>query len=181
MILTIPHQALEIGFVHVSPFQCDEYGRNLANLTYKDHSVQFKDICVMTPSLKIVKYNPSKNQLILDIKDHPVFMSKLYAFQEHLVNTFVLHQQTLLKTQGLTLDDIRSMFQFLLNGNLLSVFLYPSSIVHMPDHKDKFIHLIEDGTSIRFILRIYGITIMSSHNGLPRLRIQHSVPSLWKT
>jgi hypothetical protein len=180
MLLSIPYQALEIGCVHVSPFQIDDYGRNLARLTYKDTSIDFQDVSILSPPLRVVRYNAVKNQLTFDVREHGAFMTKLSVFQEHLVNTFAIHQESLLRTNGIYAEDIHNLFQFLLNGTLLTVFIYPSTIVRKPDGNDVFTHSLQEGDRVRILLRIYGITCLDGNGGPIRFRIQHSIPTLWQ-
>ena len=76
MLLSIPYQALEIRNIHLTPFQADKYGKAVARLSYKDPSIDFHDVSILTPPLKVIDYNPENSRLRLDLSDQPNFQVK---------------------------------------------------------------------------------------------------------
>jgi hypothetical protein len=48
MILTVPYQALQVGNIHITPFSQDKYGKSLAKLSYKDPSIDFQDVSILS-------------------------------------------------------------------------------------------------------------------------------------
>ena len=69
MLLSIPYQALEIGNIHLTPFQADKYGKAVARLSYKDNSIDFQDVSILSPSIKVIDYNPENSRLRIDPSD----------------------------------------------------------------------------------------------------------------
>jgi len=129
MILTIPYQAFEIGNVHVTPFQVDRYGKTIARLTYKDNSIDFQDVSILSPPMRILDYNSDTSRLRLDISEHPHFHCKMNLLHDYLIHTFYVHQQSFLGQQGVPYETIRRLFYFLLDGPALSLFVYPTIMV----------------------------------------------------
>ena len=43
MNLTIPYQTLEVGRIHMNPFQRDAKGRSISHLLYNDSTVNMND------------------------------------------------------------------------------------------------------------------------------------------
>lgn len=180
MILSIPYQALQIGNIHLTPFQFDKYGKSLARLSYKDCSIDFQDVSILTPPLKIIDYNPENSRLRLDLTDQFNFQIKLNTLQEYLASTFFVHQQSFLNNTDNTQDSIHSLFHFLLNDSTLSLYIFPTSIVKKADGNSCKVSQLKPGDNIRCVIRLQGITQINSKNGL-KLRLQHSIPSVWLT
>ena len=171
MLLSIPYQALEIRNIHLTPFQADKYGKAVARLSYKDPSIDFHDVSILTPPLKVIDYNPENSRLRLDLSDQPNFQVKISTLQEYLVSTFYTHQK------NETTDSVRQLFHFLLEGNVLSLYIFPTSIVKDNNSACKVSELVS-GNIIRCVIRLQGISQIRNKYG-SRLRLQHSIPSCW--
>ena len=178
MLLSIPYQALEIGNIHLTPFQSDKYGKAIAKLSYKDASIDFQDVSILTPPLKVVDYNPDNSRLRIDLSDQFNFQVKLNTLQEYLVSTFYVHQQSFLNQKNEPTDNVRQLFHFLLEGSNLSLYIFPTSVVKKIDNTTCKVSELMPGDSIRCIIRLQGISQVRSKYGT-RLRLQHSVPSTW--
>ena len=177
MILSIPFQVLEIGYIHLSPFQADKYGKAVAKLSYKDNSIDFQDVSILSPPLKIIDYNPENSRLRLDLSDQSNFQVKLYTLQEYLVSTFFVHQQSFLNCNSETHDSISELFHFLLEDSTLSLYVFPTTQVKKLDNTNAKVADLESGDIIRCISRLQGISQILSKYGM-RLRLQHSIPSI---
>jgi len=177
MILTVPYQALEIGNIHLTPFQSDRYGKAIACMSYKD-SIDFQDVSILTPPVKVNFYNPDNSRLSIDLSDQPNFKVKLNTLQEYLVSTFYVHQQSFLSDSSYTHTNIRDLFQFLLNDNLLSLYIFPTIPVKKEDGTTCKVSDLRTGDVIRCVIRFQGISQFSNKYGT-KLRLQHSVPSIW--
>jgi hypothetical protein len=177
MILTIPYQGLQVGNIHLSPFQTDKYGKPLAKLSYKDSSIEFQDVSILSPPLKVIDYNPETSRLRLDVSDQSVFQVKLNTLQEYLVSTFFVHQKSFL-TFDATNDDIRGLFNFLLNGTVLSLYIFPSFNVKKEGGPPCKVGDLRPGDTIRCVIRFTGISQLRNKNGI-NLRVQHTLPSIW--
>lgn len=180
MILSIPFQALEVSNIHLTPFQSDKYGKAIARLSYKDPSIDFQDVSILSPPLKIIDYNPENSRLRLDLSDQSNFQVKLYTLQEYLVSTFFVHQQSFLSLTNETKDVIHKLFHFLLDDSTLSLYIFPTSIIKKSDNTTCNVSDLIQGDTIRFIIRFQGISQIKGKYGL-RLRLQHSVPAMWLT
>ena len=179
MLLSIPYQAFEIGNIHVTPFQLDRFGKTIARLTYKDHSIDFHDVSILSPPLRIIDYNPETSRLRLDLSDQPHFHNKMYILHEYLISTFYTHQQSFLNTKNQPYENIHRLFYFLLEGMTLSLFIYPTVFVKTNSTSTCRISDLKPGDTIRCVIRLQGISQLIQRNEL-RLRLHHSIPSVWK-
>jgi hypothetical protein len=177
MILSVPYQAIEIGNIILNDFQYDNKGRNIIPITYKDNSIEMNDLSILTPPLKIIDYDSQSCRLRLDISPDSVdqFVVKLLSVQEYIISTVYLYKMPCIEF-GVTRDVIDNMFQPLINGNVLSVYLFPSTVVKTSDNSTKIIGSIKPGSMIRFVIRISGISYLLPQK---KLRLQHSIPSVW--
>jgi hypothetical protein len=179
MILSIPYQALEVSNIHLSPFQYDKYGKAIAKLSYKDTSVDFQDVSILTPPLKIISYNSENSKLSIDLSDQYNFQIKLNTIQEYLVSTFYVHQHSFLNNNNNDSHErIRQLFHFLLDGSNLSLYIFPTSVVKKNDNTICKVSDLVLGDTIRCIIRLQGISHIRTKYG-SRLRLQHSIPSIW--
>ena len=124
MLLSIPSQALEISNIHLSPFQSDKYGKAIARLSYKDASIDFQDVSILTPPIKVIDYNSESSRLRIDLSDQFNFQVKLNTLQEYLISTFYVHQQSFLNQKNEPSENIRQLFHFLLDGSTLSTLYF---------------------------------------------------------
>jgi aromatic ring-cleaving dioxygenase len=178
MILSIPYQAFEIENVHLAPFQCDRYGKILAQLSYKDNSIDFQDISILSPPLRVIQYQPENSRLRLDLSEQTHFQNKLNTLQEYLVGTFFMHQQSFLNICYKSADYIRHLFYFLLDSSVLSLYIYPTASIKMADGQQAKITDLKPGDMIRVVIRLQGISQLINRESI-RLRLHHSVPGVW--
>jgi hypothetical protein len=178
MLLSIPYQALEIGNIHLTPFQADKYGKAIARLSYKDNSLDFQDVSILSPPIKVIDYNSENSRLRIDLSDQFNFQVKLNTLQEYLISTFYVHQQSFLNQKNEPSDNIRQLFHFLLEDSVLSLYIFPTSIVRKNDNTTCKISELMPGDIIRCVIRLQGISQVRGKYG-SRLRLQHSVPSCW--
>jgi len=179
MILSIPYQAFEIENVHLTPFQSDRYGKAIAQLTYKDNSIDFQDISILSPPIKVLHYHPESSRLRLDLSEHPHFQVKMNTLQEYLIGTFYMHQQSFLNITYKSIDYVRQLFYFLLDDSTLSLYIYPTVSVKRADGVMCKVADLKPGDTIRCVMRFHGVTQIMNREGV-RLRLHHSVPSIWK-
>ena len=179
-MLTIPYQAFEVNHVYLTPFQVDKYGKMIAQLSYKDHSIDFHDVSLLTPPLRVIDYQTDNSRLRLDLTDHFTFQVKLSMFYEYLISTFYLHQNGFLQIKHKTMDAIRQMFYSLLEGSMLSLYIYPTTYVRRQDGSVCRISDVKTGDTIRCVIRFHGISQLNHRDGL-KLRLHHSVPHSWLT
>lgn len=178
MILSVPYQALEIGNIHLTPFESDRYGKDIAKLSYKDPSIDLQDVTILTPPLKIIDYNPENSRLRIDLSDQNNFQNKLHTLQEYLVSTFYVHQQSFLNHKNEPCDSIRQLFHFLLDGSMLYLYVFPTSNVMKIDGTTIKVSNLLPNDTIRCVIRIQGVSQIQSRYGM-RLRLQHSISSIW--
>ena len=178
MLLSIPYQALEIGNIHLTPFQADKYGKAVARLSYKDNSIDFQDVSILSPPIKIIDYNPENSRLRINLSDQFNFQVKLNTLQEYLVSTFYVHQQSFLNQKNHTHENIRELFHFLLDGSILCLYIFPTSIIKKEDGTTCKVSELTAGDMIRCVIRLQGISQVRGKYGI-RLRLQHSIPSIW--
>ena len=179
MILSIPYQVFEIGNIHVAPFQIDRFGKTIARLCYKDNSIDFQDVSILSPPLRIIDYNPDTSRLRLDLSEHSLFHIKMHTLHEYLINTFYTHQQSFLNLMNRSYDAIRHLFYFLLDGMTMSLFIYPTVFIKTNTGQTCRISELKAGDSIRCVIRLQGVSQLFHRDEL-RLRLHHSVPAVWK-
>ena len=75
MILSIPYQAFEVGNIHITPFQIDRFGKTIARLSYKDQSIDFQDVSILSPPLTVVDYHPESSRLAYAFDTHVTRMN----------------------------------------------------------------------------------------------------------
>jgi hypothetical protein len=178
MLLSIPFQTLEISNIHLTPFQADKYGKAIAKLSYKDPSIDFQDVSILSPPIKIIDYNSENSRLRLDLSEQFNFQVKLNTIQEYLISTFYVHQQSFLNQKNEPTENIRELFHFLLENTTLSLYIFPSCTVKKNDNTTCMVSDLKPGDIIRCIIRLQGISQVRGKYGF-RLRLQHSIPSVW--
>ena len=176
MILTIPYQTLEIRNIHLNQFQIDHKGRYIANLSYKDTSIEIYDVPILTPPLTVIDYDPSTNRLRLDTHTQHMFSSKVANIQEFIIQTFYANRYSFLKND-IELDELRAMFQLLFVNSVLTLYVFPSTPIKCADGTTLYVNQLQKDDVIRSIIRIHGVNFISG--SYPRLRLQHSISSLW--
>lgn len=202
--LTIPFQAFEAENVYLLPHQYDFKNRRYNTLSYKDSAVELTDLPILTPPLRVQRYDSSKSILYLII-DNEQFIQKFSKFQEYLISTFIKHKTTLTnpstqhdvkvwlkKDNGYTQAQAQALvqsrndfiFQLLLRENVLSIFVNQNMLIHTTSGKMKKVGDLVQGITIRCLLRIFNILLLSSGEMLDGeknyFRIHHSVPSIWQ-
>jgi hypothetical protein len=178
MLLSIPFQALEISNIHLTPFQADKYGKAIAKLSYKDPSIDFQDVSILSPPIKVIDYNPENSRLRVDLSDQFNFQVKLNTLQEYMASTFYVHQQSFLNQKNESAENIRDLFHFLLENSTLSLYIFPTSTIKKNDITTCKVSDLQPGDIIRCVIRLQGISQVRGKYGI-RLRLQHSIPSLW--
>ncbi len=178
MILSIPYQALEIGNIHLTPFQSDKYGKAVARMSYKDNSIDFHDVSILSPPIRVVDYNPENSRLRLDLSDQHNFKVKLNMLQEYIISTLYVHQQSFLGQRDETHESIRGLFHFLLDGDILSLYIFPTVSIKKNDGTLCKVSDLMPGDVFRCVIRFQGISQIRGKYGI-RLRLQHYIPSMW--
>ena len=184
MLLTIPYQLLETSNIKLEDFKADHKARIIAPLCYSTPSIQFHDINILTCPLVIQEYDISSNRIRFDIRSQPAFLTKMNMLQETLVQKFYAKRFDILK-YDVTMDEVRSMFQFLFYGAMLTLFVFPNTIVKLADSHASVtstVSQLKKGDTIRCVIRVHGVSMLQNRVGefFPRFRIQHSVPTVYK-
>jgi hypothetical protein len=184
MILTIPYQTLEIPNINILPFVVDQKGKNIARMNYKDSSIQFDDVSILTPPMRIISYDPRANKLTVNVDGQKEFISKMNTMQEYLCSTFYEYRHTFLKNKVNNLHQTRELFQNILHGDTMILHIYPATNVRTSDGTKVSIVQLKAGDMIRAVIRIQGVARINkfnSYNGLYDffLRIYHTIPTMW--
>jgi hypothetical protein len=184
MILTIPYQTLEIPNINILPFVVDQKGKNIARMNYKDSSIQFDDVSILTPPMRIVSYDPRANKLIVNVDGQKEFISKINTMQEYLCSTFYEYRHTFLKNKVNNLHQTRELFQNILHGDTMILHIYPATNVRTSDGTKVSIVQLKAGDMIRAVIRIQGVARINkfnSYNGVYDFffRIYHTIPTMW--
>ena len=166
MILSIPYNRFEINNVQLQQFMNDKFNRSIAILTYND-SIEFKDITILSPPMKVIQYNVKSSTLRLDVSEHIVFQLKLYTFYEYLTNLLFMHQYDFFGGKNKTYDMIRQFFYTILNKSLLSLYIHPNTVLKYSekDSQGMPISEVKSGDMVRCIIRIQGISQLMGKMG----------------
>lgn len=184
MLLTIPYKLLETSNIKLESFKADHKARIIAPLCYSTPSIQFHDINILSGPLVIQEYDISSNRIRFDIRNDTAFLTKINMLQETLINKFYAKRFEILK-YDVTMDEVRSMFQFLYYGAMLTLFVFPNTIVKSIDSSTDVTNTVSQlkkGETIRCVIRVHGVSMLHNRTGefFPRFRIQHSVPTVYK-
>jgi hypothetical protein len=178
MILSIPYQRFESSRVQVQTFIPCKYNRTMALLSYTDPAIDFKDITLITPPMRVMHYHAKTSMLRMDVSEHIVFQLKLYTFYEYLTNLLFINQYDFFNETHLSYEMIRSCFYTILTKSVLSLYIHPETIVTYGQEGIPISH-IQPGDMIRCVIRIQGISQIMGKDGM-RLRLHHYIPSIWR-
>lgn len=179
MLLTIPYSTLELSKITCHPFYTDKRGRRIAHLTYKDGLSELSDLTFVTPPLTFVRYDPTTNRLQLDLSRERPFLNKWNALQDAISQRLYMNCNSIF-SKSYAMEDIQSMLHRLCMGHFLSVYVFPTTPVHLEDGTTMALTDLKAGTSIRCILRIHGLLCVEQKGPHGSLRISHSVPGIYK-
>jgi hypothetical protein len=178
MILSIPYQHFEIENISLAPFKIDKNGKPIAKLSYKDQLLSFNDVSIISPAITVIDYNPDNSRLRLDLSNHFNFQIKLSTLYEYLISTFYIHQSTFLNQQNISHEAIRHLFYFIMDGSILSLYIYPTALVKKHKNSNMRVCDLKPGNTIRCVITFQGISQIMNKYDL-RLRLHHSVPSIY--
>ena len=180
MDFAIPAQLLEVGNIHMKPFQQKGSYPPLAQLQYTAQNITLKHLTLLTPPLKIEEWNGTRGRLRLNCDRHMQFKTKFYAMQEYLIGTLFVHQQLFLSRKDLSHETIRNCFKPLFVDGILSCFI---SIYHLfPLYEggrrvspEEFVSALKAGREMRLLLQLTGISQLASSPEPYSFRIQHQI------
>jgi hypothetical protein len=178
MLLAIPYQGIEVNRIHLTYFRYNQYGKSIARFIYKDDSIDFQDICILSPPMRVIDYNPENSRLRLDLSEHPSFIDKFHLLYENLIGTIYHYQCEFLHRNDLSLERIRRLFYYLIEENILSLYIYPNSIIKTAMGDTRRMTEIKPNDRIRCVIRLHGVSQLLAKNDI-RLRLHHSVPAIW--
>ncbi len=182
MDFAIPSQLLEIGNIHMRPFQQKGSYPPLAPLQYTSQNITLKHFTLLTPPLKIEEWNAAKGRLRLNCTAHMQFKTKFYAIQEYLIGTLFVHQQMFLGRKDLSHDTVHECFKPLFADGTLSCFISLYHLFPLYDGgnrvaPEEFESALRTGREMRLLLQLTGVSQVNNRtNSLPfSFRIQHQI------
>lgn len=192
MKLVIPATTLEVGRIHLSPFEESTHGGHpIAPLSYMDPFFKMKNIEILTPPLVIEEYDVFAGKIrfkapISSKSPVGIFATKINTIHEYIISTLHMHQDSVLGRTDLTRDAIDSCFQRLCDGTYLNLFIAQhdtrTPVFQHDEDKPSFgLSKVFDtssiGRSARILLRIGGIRVLP---GNPyRFRIHHTIVGVY--
>jgi hypothetical protein len=180
MLLNIPYHTLDVEKINLCPFYTDKYGKKIARLTYKDDTVDLHDITILSPVIRVIDFNPDISRLRLDISNCNLFQHKLNTLHEYIINAFYVHQQEFLNKTELSYESIQRQFYYLLDGPVLSLYVYSTARINLPNDTFSTVSELKPGDSIRCSISLRGISHIVKNNTMySKLRIHHCIPSIW--
>ena len=195
MKLVIPATTLEVGRIHLSPFEeTINGGTPIAPLMYNDTSFKMRSIDILTPPLTIEKYDASTGRLCFKApisgpgskSPASILATKINTLQEYIISTLHLHQGSVLGRSDLTRDAIDSCFQRLCDGEYINLFIAQNDtrtpvFCHNEERPSfglmKNIASVSAGTRVRILLKIGGVRVLP---GNPyRFRLHHTLMGVY--
>lgn len=178
MILSIPYQVFDVSNIHLTNFSKDKYGKTIAKLSYKDKLIDFHDVSILSPPLRVIDYNADNSRLRLDLSEFINFQIKINTLYEYLINTLYIHQTKFFNYENVAHEYIRNLFYFIVDSSTLSLYIYPTAFIMKESNVYTHVSQLKPGDVIRCIIRLQGISQISNRQDM-RLRLHHSVPSIW--
>jgi hypothetical protein len=195
MIFALPYNNIIHSNITIVPeFNFDKYDRKISLISYGD----LYNLPIIFDKMKIVGFDKDRGRLQLDGEESPVFMAKINALQNHIINTVYLNRRKYFATEYTELAEysqaqIQNIFQTFVKDNIITVYFNKrnTTVFYGEDGEQLFapgatgatsegsgsgIHF-EIGQQVRLVFRIHGILLMNINNSpVPMLRIQYSIP-----
>lgn len=186
---------LHAGQIHVDepkrqsgPGVFSYYGlqRPLAAISYSHDLLKMPVLSFITPFMKVLSWDSTTGRL--DLETSVTISGKLGAIQEIILGQLALHPEWL-RAYGLSKEELRSSFQHLFHGTLVSLYLHgpntdikPAGRVWLWDHgwqrgvtQDSF----KTGQRVRVAVRLQGVCFLQGEQGRTRLRLQHQTVAVY--
>lgn len=155
-------------------------------LKYIDGALQLDPFTIVTPSFPVLRYDAVKGRLDLDLASSIPSLKKFETIQESLYNLLRQQQYEWFHSHGMSIDEIKSLFQPFIQGTVLSIFL--STLLRsgkpiLMYHQDKWsstIHpsMFQPSKSVRLVLRLIGIQSFQTPTNLRCHIVMHPVAIL---
>lgn len=176
MDFAIPAQLLEVGNIHMLPFQRKGKYPPMSSLQYITPTIELDSCSILTPPLIIEDWNSEKGRLRLNCSKHSYFENKLSAIQEYLIASIHLHQKILNLERQVEKSEVKDQFKRIFEGDTLSCFISPYHLFPLYENGervilDEFNKRLRPGRSIRLILQLNGVSSLPGNV----FRIQHQI------
>lgn len=178
----IPLQKLEVGKVQIGEAQHNE--KTIVPLAYFDGQNSFPNLNILLPILKVKEFEANSGKLVLNLKDHTAYETKLMALQSTLLGAVFLQQQYWFPGFYYTLDMLHSFFKPMVENSLLYLYfpaLRPENTIKIYKNNKWYSKyepgLLKEGDSVRLMFRIQGLSFHknSSHQWTGKFRLQHRI------
>ena len=171
MILTIPYTELHPSNIVIGSKTTDRRDRILYPLRYSNELIHLSDLAIMSSPLLFHSYDAITGRLVFDCSkpEHKGFIGKFVALQKSIKNTLM---------PELSREQVADMLQILYYNKTLTLYTFPSTPVQTRSGEIQSVTDLRAGCSVRIALRLYGVMRLD-YKGLPQLRFQHSIPSMW--
>jgi hypothetical protein len=146
-------------------------------------------LSILTSFLKVYAWDSKTGRLDLEIDPSSPSAIKLTLLQETIVGLLVKHPQWL-RAQGLTKDDLKTCFQHILNGSILTIYLHGPNQDTKPVgrvwiwnkgwQKGASASSFQKGQLIRVALILQGVCFLQSPTSRTRLRVQHQTVTIFQ-
>jgi hypothetical protein len=162
--------------------------RPLASLQYHDTLYRLSCLSILTPFLTVIHWDSSIGKLELQVLQGTSTYIKFNLLQEFIINTITKYQRSWLEMSNSSATEIRSMFQHILSGERLILYL------HGPNPEQKTCGRIwswnkgwfkgansssfKVGDEIRVALRLQGVCFLHQAHG-SKFRIQHQTVAVY--
>lgn len=195
--MMIPLQGMDISKIHISPPQKTNgpgvplyaQDRPIACLSYNDTVFKLPCLSVLTPFLTVLSWDSTTGKLELQVPQGTSTHTKLTFLQDYILTTLTRHQRGWIGTPDNTLSELRDMFQPILTGEKLVIYLHgpnpelkPSGRVWIWNSdswsKGAKQTSFQEGMEVRVALRLQGICFLYQSQRV-RFRIQHQTIAIY--
>ncbi len=176
MDLAIPAQLLEVGNIHMLPFERKGKYPPMSVLQYISSMIELDSCSILTPPLLVEDWNHEKGRLRLNCKKYPYLESKLNAIQEYLISSIYVHQNILKLERKVELSEVRDSFKKMFDGDNLNCYISAYHLFPLYENGervmlDDFNKKLRSGRLIRLILQLNGVSSLPGNI----FRIQHQI------
>lgn len=180
MDFAIPTQLLEVGNIHMKPFQQKGTYPPLAMLQYTAQNITLKHFTLLTPPLKIEEWNGTRGRLRLNCDKQAQFKTKFYALQEYLIGTLFVNQNIFFSRKDLSLETISNCFKPLFVDGTLSCYISIHHLFPLFDGgrrvpPEEFQAALAAGREMRLLLQLTGVSQLAGRTDPYSFRIQHQI------
>jgi hypothetical protein len=176
MDFAIPAQLLEVGHIHMLPFERKGKYPPMSSLQYITPTIELDSCSILTPPLLVEDWNYEKGRLRLNCKKYPYLESKLNSIQDYLISSIYVHQRILMLDRLVERQEVQDSFKKMFDGDSLNCYISTYHLFPLYEGGervmlDDFNKKLKSGRYVRLILQLNGVSSLPGNV----FRIQHQI------